>query len=278
MLQVLPGNAPGCFMLQKDGEVIGGAVVRHGILARIEVAPRWRGKGYGTYLMRRVLRQLPADAAAAPEAAPAPFLAKFGLLPTEKGFARLHEPQVNALSVAHDFWRAHLPAGGFALDATAGNGYDTLLLCQLVGPGGRVVALDIQAQAVENTARRLRQAGMDAVGRAVQDSHLHLARYAAPGEADAVVFNLGYLPGADHSVFTVPKVTLAALDTACTLLRPGGILTVCAYAGGRQGTGERDAVLSWAAALPAADWRVAIERFEARQGLPPVAVCLHKRR
>ncbi len=277
MLQVLPGDAPGCFVLQKDGETIGGAVVENGVLARIEVVPRWRGKGYGTYLMRRVLRQLPAEAAAAPDAAPAPFLAKFGLLPTGQGFARPHEPQVNALSVAHGFWREHLPAGGFALDATAGNGHDTLLLCRMVGAQGRVVALDLQAQAVENTARRLRQAGMEAVGRAVQDSHVHLARYAAPCEADAVVFNLGYLPGADHSVFTVPETTLAALDTARTLLRPGGILTVCAYAGGKQGTGERDAVLAWAEALPAASWRVAIERFQARQGLPPVAVCIQKR-
>lgn len=277
MLRVIPGPASGCWLLEKDGEVIGGAAAEHGVLTHMEVAPCWRGRGYGTYLMRRVLRQLPPGAAAARDAVPAPFLAKFGFVPTAQGFARPQEPQVNALSVAHDFWRAHLPVGGFALDATAGNGHDTLLLCRLVGPQGRVVALDIQAQAVENTNLRLRRAGMDAVGRAVRDSHVHLARYAAPGEADAVVFNLGYLPGADHSVFTVPATTLAALDAACTLLRPGGILTVCAYAGGRQGTGERDAVLAWAAALPAAVWRVAEERFETRRGLPPVAVCAQKR-
>lgn len=278
MLQVVFGDAPGCFVLEKDGAAIGGARVEQGVLTRLEVAPRWRGKGYGTYLLRQVLRLYPGELCAAADAAPAPFLEKFGFAATSQGFARRREPQVNALSVVHDFWRAHLPAGGFALDATAGNGHDTVLLCRLVGPRGRVVALDIQQRAVDNTNRRLHQAGLDAVGRAVLDSHAHLARYAAPGEADAVVFNLGYLPGADHSVFTVPETTLAALDTARALLRPGGILTVCAYAGGRQGTEERDAVLAWAAALPAASWRVAVERFGDRSGLPPVAVCLQKQK
>lgn len=277
MLLVKPGPAPGRWLLEKDGAAIGEAVLQNGALCRVAVAAAWRGRGYGTYLMRQVLRQTPGPLWAAADAAPGPFLQKFGFVPAENGWVRRKDPQVNALSVTHDFWRAHLPAGGFALDATAGNGYDTALLCRLVGPAGRVVALDIQRQAVDNTNRRLAQAGLAAVGRAVLDSHEHLARYAAPGQADAVAFNLGYLPGASHSVFTVPQTTLAALDTALTLLRPGGILTVCAYAGGAQGTGERDAVLAWADALSPARWLVLQERFEDRAGLPPVAVCIEKK-
>ena len=114
----------------------------------------------------------------------------------------------NALAVAHAFLRTHVRPGAFALDATAGNGHDTLFLCRLVGAAGRVLAFDVQPQAVENTNARLRENGCGQVGRAVLDSHANLAAYAAPGSVDAAVFNLGYLPGGDHGVFTTPGVSV----------------------------------------------------------------------
>ena len=64
------------------------------------------------------------------------------------------------------------------------------------------------------------------------DSHANLAAYAAPGSVDAAVFNLGYLPGGDHGVFTTPGVSVPAMRTALELLRPGGVMTVCVYYGG----------------------------------------------
>ena len=67
--------------------------------------------------------------------------------------------QWNALGVSHRFIQRHLPKGGFAVDATAGNGGDTLLLCETVGKEGRVLAMDIQAQAVENTRKLLEEQG-----------------------------------------------------------------------------------------------------------------------
>lgn len=90
-----------------------------------------------------------------------------------------------------------------------------------MGPAGRVLALDIQRRAVDATNARLAAAGLARIGRAVLDSHANLARWAAPGVADAVVFNLGYLPGASHNLFTVPQVSVPALDTALEVLRGG---------------------------------------------------------
>ena len=145
----------------------------------------------------------------------------------------------NALAVAHAFLRTHVRPGAFALDATAGNGHDTLFLCRLVGAAGRVLAFDVQPQAVENTNARLRENGCGQVGRAVLDSHANLAAYAAPGSVDAAVFNLGYLPGGDHGVFTTPGVSVPAMRTALELLRPGGVMTVCVYYGGPQGMAEK---------------------------------------
>ena len=108
-----------------------------------------------------------------------------------------------------------------------------------VGAAGRVLAFDVQPQAVENTNARLRENGCGQVGRAVLDSHANLAAYAAPGSVDAAVFNLGYLPGGDHGVFTTPGVSVPAMRTALELLRPGGVMTVCVYYGGPQGMAEK---------------------------------------
>ena len=125
-------------------------------------------------------------------------------------------------------------------------------------------------------AQRLRALGLDGVGRCVRADHADIARH-APGGADAVVFNLGYLPGASHNVFTTPDTTLPALDAALALLRAGGILTVCAYSGGAQGTGERDAVVAWAHALrEKEDFFVETALFEERTGFPPIAVCVRR--
>ena len=183
----------------------------------------------------------------------------------------------NALAVAHAFLRTHVRPGAFALDATAGNGHDTLFLCRLVGAAGRVLAFDVQPQAVENTNARLRENGCGQVGRAVLDSHANLAAYAAPGSVDAAVFNLGYLPGGDHGVFTTPGVSVPAMRTALELLRPGGVMTVCVYYGGPQGMAEKDAVLAFLTGLPPEGYRVSVRDFSGRPGCPSIPVCIEKR-
>lgn len=272
----------GVYALYKETLPIGRACYRDGRFLEFFVEEAWRRRGYGTWFFRQVLKAEGVPPAlpltAAPPAGPAgrAFLSKLGFSPADGRWRRAPSPQENALTVVHAFWRTHLPAGGFAIDATAGNGHDTALLCRLVGPAGRVLALDIQRRAVDATNARLAAAGLARIGRAVLDSHANLARWAAPGVADAVVFNLGYLPGASHNLFTVPQVSVPALDTALGLLRPGGILTVCAYSGGAQGTAERDAVLAWADGVDTACFAVRQERFEDRAGHPPVALCLRR--
>lgn len=51
--------------------------------------------------------------------------------------------------------------GDTAVDATAGNGHDTLFLAQLVGDSGAVYAFDIQQQAVDATIGRLKEHGLE---------------------------------------------------------------------------------------------------------------------
>lgn len=184
----------------------------------------------------------------------------------------------NAVACAHAFLREFIRPGGFAVDATAGNGHDTVFLCRAVGPQGRVLAMDIQQQAVDATNARLQSVGLAHVGHAVRADHAGLADILKKeGRPCAVMFNLGYLPGGSHALFTTPRSSLLAMDAALAALVRGGALTVCAYSGGLQGTTERDAVLSWARVLAPQAYQVDIRLFEHEAGNPPVAVCIEKK-
>ena len=68
--------------------------------------------------------------------------------------------QRNTLGVVHEFLRRSVQPGAFCIDATAGKGRDTALLCRLAGPEGRVLAFDIQPEAVEQTRALLEAEGV----------------------------------------------------------------------------------------------------------------------
>lgn len=159
-----------------------------------------------------------------------------------------------AVSWAQEMIRARVPPGGIAVDATAGNGYDTLFLARHAGESGRVYAFDTQAQAVEATRRRVAAAGPGAapvvcVCLGHEQAPAWLAeRGCAP--LAAVTFNLGYLPGGDKSLTTQPATTCVALAGMAPLLAAGGLLTVVMYPAHEGGGAERDAVLEWARGLP----------------------------
>ena len=57
----------------------------------------------------------------------------------------------NVLEVNQIFLPQFSFDGMVALDATAGNGHDTLLLSTLAGKEGRVIAMDVQSAALDNT-------------------------------------------------------------------------------------------------------------------------------
>ena len=144
--------------------------------------------------------------------------------------------------LAHAAVRRVLAVGEVAIDATAGNGHDTRLLAELVGPAGRVFAFDIQPEALACTAKEL---GDTSNVTLLARDHAEMRDAIPPelhGRIGAVMFNLGYLPGGDKSITTQPASTLKAISSALELLRPGGVLTVIAYIGHPGGAKEAEAV------------------------------------
>ncbi|MEE0510960.1 MAG: methyltransferase domain-containing protein, partial [Peptococcaceae bacterium] len=80
---------------------------------------------------------------------------------------------INTISLVQRYWQVYIQPGAFCIDATAGRGHDTETLCRLVGPNGRVLAFDIQLEAVAATKERLAKAGLSA--EVVQASHADMA-------------------------------------------------------------------------------------------------------
>jgi ubiquinone/menaquinone biosynthesis C-methylase UbiE len=150
--------------------------------------------------------------------------------------------------LAHRQVAAVAGMGDEVVDATAGNGHDTLELARLVGETGRVYAFDIQQAAIDQTRRRLSRHGLLERVTLQLCGHEHLLERLAPesqGKIAAVMFNLGYLPGGDKQRVTRAATTVPAMEQAARCLRPGGILTVIAYPGHPGGSDELDAVTDW---------------------------------
>jgi len=147
---------------------------------------------------------------------------------------------------AHREIAAVVREGDLAVDATAGNGHDTVFLAKLAGETGRVLAFDVQEQAIASTRERLAAAALLERVTLVHGSHAEIAAHVARRSAAAVMFNLGYLPGGDHAVITRTPETLRALEGAVEVLGPGGVLTVVCYPGPAGGDEESAAVVAWA--------------------------------
>ena len=252
------------FALYKEKEVIGHCTLhpaaQGAALAALTIDPAWRRKGYGSYLLKEVLRSfggydreaatvftapLPADCA---EMA---FWAKFGFAAEGPQLVRRRTPDLTAVKFVQDFLAARLVHPRLCVDATCGNGGDTAFLCRLTAPEGRVLGFDIQPEAIASTRARLEQAGVPAGQYALHcDSHAHLLQYVQPGTADAVMFNFGWLPGADHTVFSHAESSIPALEAALDALRPGGVLSAILYSGRVIGSDEKTEILHWMRTLP----------------------------
>jgi hypothetical protein len=181
----------------------------------------------------------------------------------------------NALGLSHQYVNQVVRPGDRVIDATAGNGGDTVFLAGLAGTDGHVDAFDIQAAALERTRNRLAAAGLADSCTLHLASHDRLTEFVTPG-IRAIMFNLGYLPGGDHQIGTRTTTTLAALDQAQQLLLVGGIITIGIYYGGDSGYEERDAVLDYLRGIDVHAFAVQKVEMANAANCPPIFVCIER--
>lgn len=178
-----------------------------------------------------------------------------------------------AMAVTLDY----VKAGDTVIDATCGTGQDALALAKAVGSDGKVYAFDIQKEAIELTDERIRANGLHNVN-LICDSFVSMNDYVAEGVASAVIFNLGYLPGGDHSITTKADETIKGLELALGIIKAGGIVTVVMYDGHEAGKEEKQGVLEWAKSLDSSDYHVAYVNMLNQKNNPPEIVWITKKR
>lgn len=184
------------------------------------------------------------------------------------------------LPFARSLLKKAVNSGDAVVDATIGNGHDTLFLAQLVEENGHVFGFDIQEKALINTSKRLTDANLLERVTLFHRGHEEISASiptAFHGKITGAIFNLGYLPGGDKAVVTEADTTISALEQLIELLAPEGIIVLVIYHGHEEGAIERDRLLPYVQQLDQKKAHVLQYQFINQQNQPPFIIAIEKR-
>ncbi len=153
-----------------------------------------------------------------------------------------HKPHIK---LAHERWLIHLRKGCHVIDATCGNGYDSLFLAQhaLTETAGALHCFDIQSHALQITEKRLKSGFSDAIYQRIHFYHCSHENLSFPDlSIDLVCYNLGYLPGGDKKITTGGVSTISSLRSALRIIKKSGLISVTCYPGHEEGKNETEMV------------------------------------
>ncbi|QNO16397.1 class I SAM-dependent methyltransferase [Alkalicella caledoniensis] len=170
-----------------------------------------------------------------------------------------------------------LQDGDVAIDGTAGNGNDTLLLAKGVGDKGKVFAFDIQKEALENTYQRLIKHNLEHRVVLVNTGHENIKEHVTD-KVSAIMFNFGYLPGGDHGIVTKLESTIPAIEQGLELLKENGVMSLMLYPGHYGGKWETDGVLTLVKNLNQKMYTVLHYNFINLQNFPPQLLVIQKKK
>ena len=127
------------------------------------------------------------------------------------------------------------------IDATIGNGNDTLFLAKIV-PKGQVIGYDIQKEALVKTKELTKDYNNVTL---YLESHENMANLKLTKGVSLILFNLGYLPQGDKKITTLASSSLRAIQAGLTILKDNGLILVVIYPGHEEGKKEEKAILNW---------------------------------
>ena len=156
----------------------------------------------------------------------------------------------------HEIIRSQAEEGGYYIDATMGKGNDTLFLCELAGEKGKVLAFDIQQEALDVTKELLKTHGKEMQAELILDGHEHMDRYAGKESAD--------------------RTSIEAIGKGLGILKHGGMMSLCIYSGGDTGFEEKEKILQYVKALPGKEYTVIVNEYYNRKNCPPMPVFIFK--
>ncbi len=179
----------------------------------------------------------------------------------------------NPKDICRYYIDAVIGEGDRAIDATVGNGNDTLKLSNAVGESGKVYGFDIQSVAIDMAKRQgYKYNNVEFI----VDSHENIDRYVTEG-VKAVFFNLGYLPGGDHSIMTNSDSTVTAIKKSMSLLADSGIIVIVIYRGGDTGFVECRSVIEFLKGIDYKKFNTLLFDYINRPNNPPMVAVIEKK-
>ena len=184
----------------------------------------------------------------------------------------------NALRYSHTLLKNTIISGDIVIDATVGNGGDTVLLAKLVGKTGHVFGFDIQVQAIKTTKEKLLLTSLLEQVSLHNEGHENLNHVIPENtKVAAAVFNLGYLPKGDKQVITKGETTIQAVELILPRLRKGGLLLLTVYSGHPGGESEKLAVIDFTKGLSQDSYTVLYYGFINQKNSPPFLIAIEKK-
>ncbi|PCJ52393.1 MAG: SAM-dependent methyltransferase [Planctomycetota bacterium] len=159
-----------------------------------------------------------------------------------------------------------LSKGATVVDATCGNGHDTLFLAEHIGPQGKIYCFDIQSQAIQITTELVKSLDPLPNIEFINDSHIQFKEYIQES-VDLFIYNLGYLPNTDKNIITQFDTTLNSLNVAIELLKSGGFISILSYIG-HDGGKEFNHVNQWLNTLDPNEYSITKTEFILRKNSP----------
>jgi len=182
---------------------------------------------------------------------------------------------LNVLEYAKELIKKSVHIGDNVIDGTCGNGSDTKFLAELVGENGIVYGFDVQAQAIKNTKSKLKKYNLLERVKCINDTHANINKW-IKSDIKAAMFNLGYLPGANKDITTLPQSTIIAITAILPLLKKDGIITIIVYTGHDNGV-EGKKINEYLITLPQKEYSVMRYDFINQVHNPPYLIAIEKK-
>lgn len=184
-----------------------------------------------------------------------------------------------ALHFSHTLLEEILQPGDQAIDATMGNGHDTLFMAERVGKTGHVYSFDIQEEALFATKEKINDQNLTNRVSLLLQGHETLGDVIALDQPiKAGIFNLGYLPKSDKSIITLPDTTKVAMNEILKRLVPQGRMIIVVYYGHVGGEAELDMVQEFCQTLPQEQYNVLKYQFINQKNNPPILYCVERKK
>ena len=177
------------------------------------------------------------------------------------------------LDLAHHYWKSLVNPGDTVIDATCGNGHDTLVLAQtvLTSSEGKLFALDLQQKAIDSAKQMLSECLDKIIFNKVtfiKGCHSIFPREISPNSVKLITYNLGYLPGGDKTKTTQSETTLESIKNAQKLIQDGGAISITCYPGHEEGKKEEHHILTYCSTLDPKKWSCCHHRWTNRSNAP----------